>query len=266
VAYLSLVNKLATSGCAAFRRGIAAKLKAEGIDAEASGAIFVDFAPVSEPLLYDGFSQWDVGFLFPAGDRLTYIGERARFSLTRGQITDICLGRGVPSWLRGRRALVSWHDPAIGTSGTVAFWPGDPRSLWQLRRGATALTHHLLAWRNDDDISETSTSAELGPPKLGTIHATAPRDTVRLRAMIGAILLWGLLEVALCVLLGVPFAPTLTRGAGYALAVMVGTLIAQVLPFWVTPRQRVKKSCSGAVLSSLAASSSRSDGPAGGTA
>src|SRR5262249_37020285 len=85
LAYLAMTNVLGTSSGAALHRGVAVKLKAEGIDAEAAGATFVDFAPAAESLLYDGFGTWDVGFLSLGGDRLTYVGEQTRFALTRGQ-------------------------------------------------------------------------------------------------------------------------------------------------------------------------------------
>jgi hypothetical protein len=236
-----MTNVLGTSGGAALRRGVGVKLKAEGIDAEAAGATFVDFAPAAESLLYDGYGNWDVGFLSLRGDRLTYVGERTRFALTRGQVTDIRLGPGLPGWLRGRRAVVTWHDAASEAGGEFAVWPGESPSLRQLRRGAVALTRHLQAWKNGDRNGESSWAPDgLGPPALPTIHAIAPRDAVRPRGMIKSILFLALLELGLCALLGVSFAFTWTRGAGYAVAVLVGTVVAQILPFWFSGRRRVK--------------------------
>src|SRR5262249_42597236 len=143
--YLLLLDVLALSGNGDLRRGVRAKLQAEGIDPEATGGVFVAFAPAAEPLLYEGSGPWDLPLLPPAGDRLAYVGEQARFVLTHEHVRKLRLAPGVPSWLRTRRVALTWHDPATGAGGTVAVWPCDSGTVLRQRRATVELARRLSA-------------------------------------------------------------------------------------------------------------------------
>ena len=45
-----------------------------GFDVDAWRGVFVSLAPARVPRLYESSFDWDFGFLFPAGDRLCYVG------------------------------------------------------------------------------------------------------------------------------------------------------------------------------------------------
>src|SRR5205823_917777 len=140
------------AGGRGLERGVRAKLTAEGT--EPAGSMFVSLAPTEEVRVYDGFSQWDVGLLWLAGDRLVYAGEHARFALPREHVTAIRVGRGLPGWLPTRRVFIAWHDPATGAEGTLAVWPGAERSILRLRRAALDLAGRLRAWRAGEALAE----------------------------------------------------------------------------------------------------------------
>jgi Zn-dependent protease with chaperone function len=232
--YLVIANTLAPAGSRGLCRGLRDKLAAEGIDV--SGAEYVSLAPTAVPLLYEGFGQWDVGFLWLDGDRLVYVGEQTRFALVRPQVVDVRLGRGLPGWLPTRRVLVTWRDPDTGAGGTVALWPGAPGTLLRLRRAAAQLAGRLNDWRDGRAVAESlSAPTGLGPPALGTVHGESPRQALWSKAWLGSLLLFELLAVGLCVLAGVPFAASLRHGTGYVLAVVAGSLALQALPYWLAP-------------------------------
>src|SRR5262249_59624017 len=99
-----------------------------------AGGVSAASGRAAGPVLYEGSGPWDVGFLLPAGDRLAYVGEQARFVLTREHVRKLRLAPGVPSWLRTRRVALTWHDPATGAGGTVAVWPCDSGTVLRQRR------------------------------------------------------------------------------------------------------------------------------------
>ncbi len=231
VLYVLLVNVLACAGGEDLRRGVLAKLRAEGIDP--AEAVFVSFAPGDEPMIYDGFGQWDVGCLFPAADRLVYVGEQTRFALTRAQVVDIRLGPALPGWVQARRVYVTWQDETTGACSTFAVWPGDARSIRHIRRGAAALADRLAAWHAGEGPKPPALPSDLGPPAFGAVHGAAPRSYARPKAVVASLTIPLLLVAGVCALVGLPFTLTPTHGSGYVLAVVAGTLIFPWLPYWL---------------------------------
>jgi hypothetical protein len=230
-AILIAANRLGVSGSDGLRRGVGAKLAAEGIDT--ADAEFVDLAPARVPMNFDGFFQWDVGFLWLGLDRLTYVGEQTRFALTREQITEIRLGPAT-DWFRTRRVVVDWYDAAGGASGAFTIWPGTPRSVLEIQRDSAALAERLQLWRDGKGAaSPPSAAVGLGPPAFGKVYGVSLRQCVRPAAALSAILLLDLLAAGLCLLAGLPFAPTMAGGGWYVLAVVAGTSAVLPLPYWL---------------------------------
>jgi Zn-dependent protease with chaperone function len=234
-AILIAANRLGVAGADGLRRGVSAKFVTDGIDT--AGAEFVDLAPASAPLNYDGFFQWDVGFLWLGHDRLTYVGEQTRFALTCEQITDIRLGPAA-DWLRIRRVVVDWYDAANGASGAFTIWPGAPRSVLEIRHDSAALAERLQLWRDGKRAaSPPSAVTGLGPPAFGKVYGVSLRQCVRPAAVLSSLLIFELLAAGLCVLAGLPFAPTVAGGGWYVLAVVAATSAVLPLPYWLTPER-----------------------------
>ena len=242
IIYILATNRLAPSGGPALERGIRAKFATEGI--EFAGAEFVSLAPTAETRVYDGFSQWDAGVLWLAASRFVYVGEHARFSLSRDNIDDIRIGRGLPGWLPTRRVYVDWHDSVTGARGTFAVWPGAARSTLRLKRAAHDLAARLRAWRTGEvEGGRPTPFDDIGPPAFPTVHGVAPAHIVRPRVWLRSLFLLGPLTAGLCVLAGIPFRPTLFSGGGYVLAVTVAALAVQVLPYWLAREPREGTPC-----------------------
>src|SRR5205807_6961390 len=120
-------------------------LGAEGLTPEAWGGKLVGLSPGPLLRVYDRFFDWDFGFLVLAGDRLSYLGERTRFALTREQIKEVSLGPGPPG---GRRRLyVVWRDEARGAGGTFQLSSGELRWVWWPARGGSDLAARLRQWQ-----------------------------------------------------------------------------------------------------------------------
>jgi heat shock protein HtpX len=237
VVYVLLLNRIATAGGRGLERGVRAKLAAEGIDP--AGAVFVSLAPSDELRVFDGFSQWDVGLLWLAGDRLVFAGEHARFVLPRGHVTGVRVGRGLPSWLPTRRVFISWHDPATGAEGTLAVWPGAERSMLRLRRATYDLAGRLQAWRDGEVMAAPPAAlADAGPPAFGTVYGVLASQIVQPKMFVRSLLFVGPLAAGLCVLAGVPFGYTVLSGGGYVVAVTALALAWQLLPYWLVPKPR----------------------------
>jgi hypothetical protein len=230
--YVAAVNRLAPAGGSVLERGVRAKLAAEGLDL--GGAEYVSLAPASTTRIYDGFSQWDVGLLWLAGDRLSFVGEHARFALTAEAVVGIRIGRGLPGWLPTRRVYITWRDPVTDAGGTFAVWPGAARSTLRLRIATKAFADRLRGWQAGERTAQPPMAlADLGPPAFGTVHGVSPADVVPFRAWLKSFLLLGPLTAGLCLLAGVPFDLTVLSGGGYVLAVTAAALAAQALPYWL---------------------------------
>jgi len=127
--YLVTVNFLAIMGWSELPQKLRKKLKSEGIEVERLGGIFVSFSPAAEPRIYEGFTNWDIGFLFLFNGHLCYIGEQTRFSLRPEQVTEIRLGAGFPGWFSTPLIYLNWQDESHLSAGTFNLQPVEVRSL-----------------------------------------------------------------------------------------------------------------------------------------
>jgi Zn-dependent protease with chaperone function len=153
------------------------KLRDEGIDPESLGGIFVSLAPDASPRLYDGYTNWDFGFLFFGPDRLIYLGERARFALRREQVLSIRLAPGLARWWGGPNLYVGWEDAEQTLGGTFNLRPADARSLRQLSHATRDLGLQLRRWRESGAAtSELPSSADLALPCFGPVDSQSPRQ------------------------------------------------------------------------------------------
>ena len=117
--------------------------------AECEGVIFVGLSPEPRVLVYDGFSDWDAGFLTLSKDRLDYQGERAQFTLRRNQVSEIHVGKGSPQSNDPLWVYLSWSDAESGREGTIPLILSRARSPWRHAAEVRKLCRTLLAWKND---------------------------------------------------------------------------------------------------------------------
>jgi Zn-dependent protease with chaperone function len=103
------------------------------------GGEFVGLLPGHEIVRTEGCGEWDLGYLFLAGDRLVYRGERTEFSLARWQVHDLQLEEGPFSWSHPYRVVVGW------AGGWFSVQRPDIR---RTRREGRRLLVQMEAWRN----------------------------------------------------------------------------------------------------------------------
>jgi hypothetical protein len=127
-------------------------------------AIFTGLLPGAELRAYGGFYEWDLGLVSLGGGRLTYAGERTRFSLPRAEIAGFAIARGPLAWDREHAVLVRHSGEAF-----LLKQPGY--SWWRARRLEKKLT---AWWRGQLMVSEASAAEALPPPALPTLAFSSP--------------------------------------------------------------------------------------------
>jgi len=215
---------------AALRRRLFERMQRDDLDVKHHGGAFVGFAPGPVPRVYEGFYDWDIGFLFLQRERLVYVGEETRFTLQRADVEDVTIIPGGPGWIRAPRILVRWA--AGDQSGTFQLRPGEVRRVSRGAKAAHGLLRTLRAWQRGEApaAAEDSRLPEAGPPKIGTVTSVSPRAVVNLRTALSGVLLVTVASLVVCVLFDVFAGGEL--GVLYVVgAAWLGQLAMQA-PFW----------------------------------
>ncbi|HWC18489.1 MAG TPA: M48 family metalloprotease [Terriglobales bacterium] len=151
----------------------------------------VGFAPGSAPRIYLGTYNFDTGLLLLSKDRLVYLGNQLKFSLTRKQVISIQTGPGNPGWWSQERIYVRWQDETA--AGVFNFSAQEPCSLWGLDARVRKLYSQLLTWRLRGQPQEIPAGAEaLQPPRIGEVTCKTPRETLSLKVQFSVLVLAGL--------------------------------------------------------------------------
>jgi Zn-dependent protease with chaperone function len=247
---LAVRNYLPVRGYTEVRRRLAEKLargfvgevdssgslqpRPQGIDPAALGGTFVSFAPDPSPRVYGGYLNWDFGFLFLLGDRLCYVGERARFALRRDQVTAVRLGAGPPRWWYAPYVYVSWRDAEGGKEGTFNVRAGEVRTMRRLKPATVALGGTLRQWweqpAGGGEQPVPPPLGELAPPALPQVSSHAVGALLHPFGLVyhtGRIFVLG---VGLSLLLGLPFRLEGGGLAWYGPAVACLTFWLELLP------------------------------------
>jgi hypothetical protein len=185
-------------------RGVRDMLAKDGLAPEAWGGLVAGLAPDPLPCSYEGFMDWDIGFLVLAGDRLCFLGERARFVLTRRQITEVRVGPGAPSWWAAPRLYVAWYEEGRGPRGPYHFSIGDePAGPAKVRDVARRLNEWLK--QPDDPSPPPEPLRGLTAPHLPFVPGT-PLGRSNAAGVLFTLLVLRLIPaLVLCSLLGLPF-------------------------------------------------------------
>jgi Zn-dependent protease with chaperone function len=216
------------------KRALRARLEREGVYPDKGDGVFVGFSPGDRPRTFEGFSDWDLGFLLLAGDRLCYVGEQTRFALRPGQIEADFREARFPGWWRPLRVYVRWRDEEHGTSGVFNLRLADTLPASGPGERTRTLGQYLRAWQDQAPAPEALPGglAGLSPPALGDVTGIAPGKMVNRRSLFTGLWLSLLLAAGVCVLLDLPFEPIPTSGACYVLLVVALNTLFQQLPYW----------------------------------
>lgn len=151
---------------AALRGTLAARVGGRHPGFPPADARYVGLAPGDAPRVFEGFAEWDAGFLALRDGWLEYAGEETRFALEAADVRQVRLDEGLPGWLPTRAVRVRWERPdgTRGAFGLVALDAGDALAA---RRAARRLLEALDAWREGDDAEVRASGA--GP--AGVVRA-----------------------------------------------------------------------------------------------
>ncbi|MBI1799039.1 MAG: hypothetical protein HYR73_05080 [Candidatus Eisenbacteria bacterium] len=239
-AILAASDSFGVRGFRELRRRFTDRMVEIGIDPERCGAYFVGLAPSREARVYESFGDWDVGWLFLQRRRLCWIGEQARFALTREQITGVEIGPGLPGWIPAPRVVITWRDGACGTEGAVSLRPADTASLSGIAAGSRALFERIGAWRRGVLSPHPEPAlGDLALPPSGAVTSLAPGTYASAASAMRGLLLCSLAVAAAAAALGLSFDP---GRAGFADA-LLGTWSAQILylaPWWRSQRESTR--------------------------
>lgn len=157
-----------TWGFGKLRKNLAARLVADGFDP--SQGTFVGFSPSEELRTYGGCTEWDVGFLFTAGSRLCYIGERVQFAIASHQITQLSVQTDKPSGVNLSAIALTWQAEDLSAQ-TYRFQPIFVRAARQTKPASVQLCNTLHSWRTAAEpvVEPNALFRELEAPRLGTV-------------------------------------------------------------------------------------------------
>jgi len=178
--WLAVLNLAPVKAYPNMARRLRARLEGDG--SHLGGAVFVGLAPSDAPRVYEGFYDWDVGYLLLGGDRICYLGDGTSFCLSREAIQDIRLGPGPPGWLRSQRLYVTWRDPESSTRHTLNIRPADASSLLDICRRMEPFSRMLIEWWHGGAALPPADSdlPNLGPPGWGEVTSASPLSLIHI--------------------------------------------------------------------------------------
>jgi hypothetical protein len=206
-------------------------MKGQGVPVESG--LFVGLAPGPFPRLYEGFYDWDVGFLFFANGRLCYVGEQTSFCVRREQICAIEIDTSMPGARRAARVCITWREDGTNQDAAFTLRPIDQASLRHPPRAVEALERRLRAWANGEGIIEAPISLTgLPAPSLPPAAGLVPSAVATWQNVLAHLIFPGFFAGALCVGFGLPFDP-MSGGAGwYVMLVVFLSPLVRLVPYW----------------------------------
>jgi Zn-dependent protease with chaperone function len=231
---LAVFDRRAVAAYRVWRGPLAKRLGAD------ERARYVGLSPGAEPRLYEGLSDWDVGFLSADARGISYRGERTSFTLPRDRILDIELLPGLPGWIAAPRVAVSWRDDA-GAAHVLTVRAADARSLRAMRAANARLAVELrsaLATADDPGMLPLPVGV---PPEPGQVTGQDPWRTAGWRTLPALVLPLALLSCAATLVMGLPFWPWSGPGAFEVFAAVSGAALLARAPFLWTRRPRAEE-------------------------
>ena len=210
------------------------EIETGGINARVLDTCMVGFAPGAAPRIYLGKYNFDVGAMLLSKDRLVFLGEQLKFSLTRKQVLSIQMGPGAPSWWPQQRIYIRWQDDPSGKDGVFSFSPQEPCSLHQLNSHVREIYSKLLTWRLRGQPQSLPTELEALPvPQIGEVTCLKPRELLRFKIQFSVLALAGIAIWGVSSILGI--------GSVYLWLTVLVLRIFETLPylFYREPKQEM---------------------------
>ncbi len=221
---LLVSDLLAARGLAGLRGALAAR---PGVPA---GAQFVGLSPGPGARVYEGFFDWDLGFLEIAPDALVYRGEEASFRLPRESVADVRRAPGPPGWIPAPRVAIEWIDPATGAHEIAQLRPAHAPRLDTLPRDVDALLARLRAWQAAPAVA--AVRGVETPPREEDVTGTPLARVANPATLVPSAFVAGFVTLVLASLIRLPAWPFGGPGALDAWAAVVASLVLVRVPWW----------------------------------
>jgi len=202
---------------------------AERLDAPPQ-ARFVGLSPGASTRVYEGFFDWDLGFLSLERDALVYRGEEATFRLPRAAVMDVRRTYGPPGWIPAPRVAIEWHDPVSDARGMLQLRSAHANRLGRQSADTTALCSALLDWCAAD--ARASHGPCVAPPRESDVTGTPLARLARPATLVPVLVLTGVCSLVLAGLIGLPVWPFRGAGALDAWAGAAGAFVLGRIPWW----------------------------------
>lgn len=223
-ALVALTELMAARRQAELRRELAQRLGAP------PQARFVGLSPGASTRVYEGFFDWDLGFLSLERDALVYRGEEATFRLPRAAVLDVRRTYGPPGWIPAPRVAIEWHDPMTDARGFLQLRPAHGRRLGRQSANTTALCEALLDWCAAD--ARASHGPCVAPPRGEDVTGTPLSRLARPATLVPVLVLTGMCSLVLAGLIGLPVWPFGGPGALETWAGAFGAFVLVRIPWW----------------------------------
>ena len=224
VAVTALTELMAARRQSELRRALAQRLGAP------PQARFVGLSPGASTRVYEGFFDWDLGFLSLERDALVYRGEEATFRLPRAAVMDVRRTYGPPGWIPAPRVAIEWHDPMTDARGFLQLRPAHGARLGRQSADTTALCSALLDWCAAD--ARASHGPCVPPPREEDVTGTPLARLARPVTLVPVLVLTGVCSLVLAGLIGLPVWPFGAPGALDAWAGAAGAFVLVRIPWW----------------------------------
>jgi Zn-dependent protease with chaperone function len=183
------------------------KLASQGIQAASWSGVYVGFSPAGAPRIYEGNSNWDMGYLFFRSDRLCYCGEETKFALRQNQVTAIKFTDGLPGFLSSKRIYVAWKDAERGACGVFNIGCGKANSTLHANKLTAELAQRLQTWWKTSPVARPLPPqlAELNSPELRAVTSHSLAERRKPKKVFNELLSTAILSAVGATLCGLPF-------------------------------------------------------------
>lgn len=197
--WLAVMPVLAYGPMWTLRRALAERLDAAATTANGE-RFFVGLSPGAEPRFFEGFAQWDAGFLDLAAGAAVYSGEEGLFSIAPADVREVRADHRLPGWMRIPTIRIEWarDDGRSGTFGLVPLGGSHP---YATHAEAQRLLAALERWRRG---GASSAAPGLGAPPTEVVTGTSPRALIQRPAIVLTWTLQVLLAFAASLVFGLP--------------------------------------------------------------